>query len=215
MEARTSVFDNGPFELLHKIVEAYSNESGADRRARVTVHTSGSKSWTGVPVQFVNNRSGEFFIFSLQEKTNALALASHQIVAVEIENVQALETFLEKPWTNDTDFSVVSRLQAVRDLAALWSDYKPTANINFESFPSSDEAPGFVIMWMKRLRSELENIRREFGDKELSEVRKVEVKYAAGPMTCVKSFDGLEFTIDLSTESLNRKTMATLLSAAL
>jgi hypothetical protein len=215
MKTRTSAFDDGPFELLHKIVGAYATEGGADRRATVTVHTAGSKSWTGVPTQFVSNRSGEFFVFSFKDKPQSLALSAQQIVAVEIDDVTALNAFLAKPWTSDPDFAVVSKLQALRDLATLWGDASPKPAVQFDTFPATDDAPGFALAWVKRLKVELEKIREEFGDKELSAIKVIDLKYAAGPMMCTKQGDSIHFTIDISTESLDRKTIMSKISDVL
>ena len=215
MKTRTSAFDDGPFELLHKIVGAFASDAGADRRATVTIHMAGSKSWTGVPTQFVNSRSGEFFVFSLKDKPHSLAVSANQIVAVEIDDTSALTAFLDKPWTSDPDFALVSKLQAVRDLAALWGDAAPKPVIQFETFPATDDAPGFALAWVKRLKGCLEKIRQEFGDKELSEIRTIDIRYAESGLACTKQADTLHFTIDISSDSLVRSSITSKISEVL
>ena len=214
METRTSVFDHGPRELLHKIVQLYSSEAGVDRRLQVTVHCSG-RSWTGVPTQFVNDRSGEYFVLSNHDKPQTVAISASQIVAVEVESARLLESIFSKPWTTDPNFVVISKLQAIRDLSSQWGDEKPKVNVHFDTFPGIDDAPGFALAWLSRLKAAFESIRKEFGDTELSAISTVEVKYANGAMTCAKNGDVLNFTIDMTSESLNSANISARLSDAL
>ncbi len=210
----TTVFDNGPYELLQKIAWAFSIESGPDFRATVTIHTASSKSWTGIPIQASNNRNGEFIVLGFKDKKTSVVLPLAQVTAVEVEDPSRLDSFFTKPWLSDSRYTSVSKLQATRDLDASWKD-EPRCKVAFDTFPATDEAPGFVLAWTALLKSELEKIRTEFGADALAKIHAINVTYGSGAMTCSKVDSSLNFTISISVESMDRKAIAAKLNESL
>ncbi len=180
----------------------------------MTIHTTTSKSFTGIPIQASNNRNGEFIVLGFKDKKNSVVLPLSQVTAVEVEDSTRLESFFSKPWLSDSRYSSVTKLQATRDLDANWKD-EPRCKVAFDTFPATDEAPGFVLAWTTLLKAEIEKIRAEFGADALAKIHVINVTYGSGAMTCSKVDTSLNFTIAIAAESMDRKAIAAKLNESI
>lgn len=215
MNARAALLNNGPLVLLSKLASAFSIESGADFRAQVTIHARGGKTWTGIPVEVVEDRQNRaYVVLEIHPKKNTVVLDFHDIQAVEFENMETIHSYLEKPWLRDGKFRNVSKLQFNREMETLWSTLPHLkVKAELEKFPATEDIPGNLLAWITALKTEVDKLMADsMGKEALMQIDQFTVTSGTEPITLSKDGKNFTFAVSLTKDSFDKAHITQLLN---
>ncbi len=210
MNTRAHLLKSGPVAFLRQMAQAFSQESEVDLRAQVVLHTRSGKTWTGVPTEFIEEHSRQFLVLETHPKKNIIVLDIGEIQALEIENLESVQSFLEKPWLNDNRFRQVSRLQLQRETEALWKSFPhQKLLIEMDQFPISDETPGALLAWVNTLKMEIDLLMNTvLGKEALHLIDQIVISHGPDALKCERQNSRLKFNLDLTKKSFDRTLIA-------
>jgi hypothetical protein len=176
-----------------------------DKRAQVSLQGASGQAWTGIPSSIVESQNGQFVILTNPNDDRIQYVMLSQVVALEIENVRNLKSFLAKPWIQDPKYSSMSKLQAAKELEALGQSFHGVQFIfHFDTLPAGEDLLGDAVAWVAALKSTLEKMGHDPVAKEaIAGIQSFDIKYNAGGLKGQKSGSALIFQVDLKAECFN------------
>ena len=206
MNIRASLLKDGPIVLMNRLASGYSQDSGADPRAQITLHTKNGKIWTGIPTDTVEDRSRSYIILEILPKKNLVVIDTFEIQTVEIENLDLIYSFLEKPWLKDSRFRSVTRLQFMREIETLWAAFpNQKLTVAVDTFPTSEETFGALLAWLYVLKAEVAALMEsDLGKEALLEISQISIKGGTEALVAKKDGKTLALSVSLAKESFEK-----------
>jgi hypothetical protein len=188
-----------------------------DKRALVSLQGASGQTWTGVPSSIVENQNGQFVILASSNDDRIQYVMLSQVVALEIENVRNLRSFLARPWIQDPKYTSLSKFQAAKELEALGQSFNGVQFVfHFDTLPAGEDLLGDAVAWVASLKSTLEKMGHDPVAKEaIAGIQSFDIKYNAGGLKGQKSGSALMFQVDLKTECFNPGKIEELLNSLL
>lgn len=196
------ISDHAPLEILQNIASQYSEESGPDFRATITIFTANGTSWRGIPIAYCNQNQGSYLVLQTKEMA-AVSLYTHQITSVEISDQRILESFISRPWQTSERFSSISKMQLMREIETEWKEIGPSLEVQFDGFPKEEYIFGATLAWIVSLKSVLKKIVLEFPD-ALTGYRAIEVHFSDLELNCTKVDNKLKIKSNFKKNSFSR-----------
>ncbi len=203
---RAMLLKDGPIVLLNRLASGYSQESGADQRAQISIHTKNGKIWTGIPTDTVEDRSRSYVVLEILPKKNLVIIDTFEIQTVEIENLDSIHSFLEKPWLKDSRFRSITRLQLMREIETLWATFpNQKLSVTLDTFPTTEETPGALLAWLYILKAEVTALMEtSIGKEALNEISQFTVVWGADAVVAKKDGKVLSLSLSLAKESFEK-----------
>jgi hypothetical protein len=188
-----------------------------DKRAQVSLHGASGQTWTGVPSKIVESQNGQSVILANPNDERIQYVMLSQVVALEIENVRNLKSFLTKPWIQDPKYFSLSKFQAVKELEALGQSFNGVQfAFHFDTLPAGEDLLGDAVAWAASLKSTLEKMGHDPVAKEaIAGIQSFDIKYNAGGLKGQKSGPSLMFQVDLRAECFNPEKIEEILNSLL
>jgi hypothetical protein len=188
-----------------------------DKRAQVSLQGANGQTWTGVPSNIVENQNGQFVILASSNDDRIQYVMLSQVVALEIENVKTLKSFLAKPWIQDPKYFSMSKLQAAKEIEALGQSFKGVQfAFHFDTLPAGEDLLGDAVAWVASLKSTLEKMGHDpVAQEVIAGIQSFDIKYNASGLKGQKSGAALMLQVDLKAECFNPRKIEELLNSLL
>ena len=188
-----------------------------DKRAQVSLQGTSGQTWTGVPSGIVETQNGQFVVLANSNDDRIQYVMLSQVVALEIENIKSLKSFLAKPWIQDPKYLSLSKFQAAKELEALGQSFHGVQFLfHFETLPAGEDLLGDAVAWSASLKSTLEKMGQDPIAKEaIATIQSFDIKYNVHGMKGEKTGSTLIFQVDLKAECFNPEKIEALLNSLL